>query len=79
MKIRTLRLLLVLNLMVLTVILLRPSLSLPSTAAQSSSATKDNAELTRLMDEDQADRTPPAGKSIDWKVVSPRDGFGSSA
>lgn len=73
MKIRTLKLLLVLNLMVLTVILLRPSLSLPSTAAQSSAATKDNPELTRLMDEDQADRMPPAGKSIDWKVVSPRD------
>jgi len=73
MKDRTLKLLLVLNLMVLTVILLRPSVSLPSTAAQSSSAPRDNPELTRLMDEDQADRMPPAGKPIDWTVVSPRD------
>ncbi len=73
MKDRTIKLLLVLNLMVLTAILLRPSLSLPSADAQSSSANKDNPELTRLMDEDQADRMPPAGKSIDWKVVGPRD------
>ncbi len=73
MKDRIIKLLLVLNLMVLTAILLRPSLSLPSADAQSSSANKDNPELTRLMDEDQSDRTPPAGKSIDWKVVDPRD------
>lgn len=73
MKDRIIKLLLVLNLMVLTAILLRPSLSLPSADAQSSSANKDNPELTRLMDEDQADRMPPAGKSIDWKVVGPRD------
>ena len=73
MKDRTVKLLLVLNLIVLTAVFLRPSLSLPSTAAQSPSATKDNPELTRLMDEGQADRTPPAGKPIDWKVVGPRD------
>lgn len=73
MKDRTIKLLLVLNLMVLTAILLRPLLSLPSADAQSSSAIKDNPELTKLMDEDQSDRTPPAGKSIDWKLVGPRD------
>ena len=32
-----------------------------------------NAELQRLYNEDQADRTPPAGKPIDWTVVGPRD------
>ncbi len=73
MKDRTIKILLVLNLLVLTAILLRPSLSLPATAAQSSPATEDNPELTRLMDEDQGDRMPAAGKSIDWKVVGPRD------
>lgn len=73
MKDRTIKLLLVLNLIVLTAILLRPSLSLPSADAQSSSANKDNPELTSLMNEDQSDRTPPAGKSIDWKLVGPRD------
>jgi hypothetical protein len=34
---------------------------------------KNNAELKRLHDEDQADRTPPSGKEIDWTIVSPRD------
>lgn len=34
---------------------------------------KDNAELARMHEEDQADRTPPAGKSIDWAIVGPRD------
>ena len=34
---------------------------------------QDNAELTRLHNEDQSDRTPPDGKSIDWSKVGPRD------
>ncbi|MBD0372494.1 MAG: hypothetical protein ICV60_16745 [Pyrinomonadaceae bacterium] len=34
---------------------------------------KDNQELARLYREDQADRTPPEGKAIDWSVVSQRD------
>src|SRR5688572_29825013 len=34
---------------------------------------KDNDELARLFREDQADRTPPEGKAIDWAVVGPRD------
>ena len=33
----------------------------------------DNTELKRLHDEDQADRTPPKGKEIDWAVIGPRD------
>ena len=33
----------------------------------------DNAELLRLHNEDQADRTPPDGKAIDWSKVGPRD------
>jgi hypothetical protein len=32
-----------------------------------------NAELARLFTEDQADRTPPAGKPIDWVEVGKRD------
>src|SRR5437868_800634 len=45
------------------------------TAAQSAaqSVGQDNQELVRLMAEDQADRTPPPGKSIDWDTVAPRD------
>ncbi len=35
--------------------------------------TQDNSELKRLHDEDQADRTPPKGKEIDWAIVGPRD------
>lgn len=34
---------------------------------------KDNAELTKLFTEDQADRMPQDGKPIDWSVVGPRD------
>jgi len=50
---------------------LRPS----ATQAQSSTTAglKDNEELARLYKEDQADRTPPAGKEIDWHAVSERD------
>jgi hypothetical protein len=33
----------------------------------------NNPELQKLYDEDQADRTPPKGKAIDWAVVGPRD------
>lgn len=37
------------------------------------SAGQDNAEIARLYRDDQADRSPPAGKSIDWAAVAPRD------
>lgn len=73
MKDRILKILLVLNLIVLTGAFLRPRLPVSSAEAQTSSATKDNPELTRLMDEDQADRNRGDAKSIDWKIVGPRD------
>ena len=49
--------------------------ALPPVAAESvaNSVPGDNVELDRLLREDQADRTPAAGTSIDWKVVEPRD------
>jgi len=37
------------------------------------SAPSDNSELAKMFDEDQADRTPAAGSSIDWIKVAPRD------
>ena len=46
----------------------------PSPApAAATPAPKDNDEVAALYVEDQADRQPPAGKSIDWKIVQPRD------
>lgn len=55
-------------------ILVRP-LVMPSADAQTSTQAdvKDNEELIRMHREDQSDRTPPAGKTIDWAVVGPRD------
>ena len=46
-----------------------------SAPAQSSAAaiSKDNKELGRICAEDQADRNPSKGKSIDWTIVNPRD------
>jgi hypothetical protein len=41
--------------------------------AEAPAAERDNEELARLYAEDQADRKPAGGKSIDWKVVLPRD------
>jgi len=72
---QTVKVLLVLNLLVLSAVLARPFVLERFANAQSSAKVqdKDNQELTRLMDEDQADRMPPAGKSIDWKTVAARD------
>jgi hypothetical protein len=55
--------------------MLRPLFTTHSVEAQSPRVQnlKDNEELKRLCAEDQSDRTPPAGKSIDWAVVTPRD------
>jgi len=55
MKDRAIKVLLILNFLILTAILVRPSAIVFFAAAQSpsKSPTKDNAELTRLMDEDQ--------------------------
>ena len=74
MKDRTVKVFLALNLLCLTTVLVRSFLAVPPSAAQSASTStsKDNPELTRLMDEDQADRTPDDAKSIDWKIVGPR-------
>src|SRR5882762_5250945 len=72
---RTLKVLLVLNLLALMAVFFRPSPALRSAAAQQleKALPKDNQELSRLMEDDQVDRTPPTGGSIDWRVVSPRD------
>lgn len=74
---RATKILLVLITFALWGIALRPLLALYSAQSQQSPAAaevaKDNEELKRLSDEDQADRTPPAGKPIDWPNVTPRD------
>lgn len=69
------QLLLVLIMLALWSIALRPLFTTHPVQAQSPATQpiKDNQELKRLCDEDQSDRTPPEGKSIDWAVVNPRD------
>jgi len=54
---------------------LRPLFTPDPVQAQSpvTKASEDNEELKRLCAEDQSDRTPPEGKSIDWAVVGNRD------
>lgn len=56
-------------------IALYPLLTLPPAQGQSGAmqASKDNQEVKRLCDEDQSDRTPPQGKSIDVASLGPRD------
>ncbi len=72
---RATKVLLVLIMLALWGIALRPLFNLYAVEAQSpaNQGVKDNEELKRLCDEDQSDRTPPEGKSIDWAIVSPRD------
>jgi hypothetical protein len=72
---RSIRLLLVLNAFALWGIALRPLFILAPVEAQSDAmqSPKDNRELRRLCDEDQSDRTPPKGKSIDVARLGPRD------
>lgn len=48
-----------------------PRLATPAPGFGSASA--DNDEVAELAREDQQDRRPPAGQSIDWSVVIPRD------
>ena len=72
------KLLLVLITLALWSIALRPVFIVHPALAQSPAAataqtTRDNEELKRLCDEDQADRTLPEGKSINWATVGPRD------
>jgi hypothetical protein len=56
-------------------IALRPLLILLPVQAQSGAlqSAKDNQELNRLCEEDQSDRTPPQGKSIDMVFLGLRD------
>jgi hypothetical protein len=42
-------------------------------SADKPTPSSDNAELSRLYNEDQADRKPGVGKPVDWSVVGPRD------
>jgi len=75
MLIRSIQLLLIVVILALTSIALGKVFALDSGQAQTSAkqSLKDNAELKRLHDEDQADRTPRGGKEIDWAIVGPRD------
>lgn len=54
---------------------LHPLFILPPAQGQSGAmqSPKDNQELKFLCDEDQSDRTPPKGKSIDLAFLGPRD------
>ncbi len=52
---------------------LRPQFTSSVSAQAAATADKNNDELARLYEEDQADRMPKDGKSIDWAVVAPRD------
>jgi hypothetical protein len=72
---RSAKLLLMLITLALWIIALRPVPALYPVQAQAPAAesVKDNEELKRLCGEDQSDRTPPAGKPINWAVVGPRD------
>src|SRR6185295_14997986 len=72
---RATKILLVLITLALWGIALRPLSTLHPVQAQSpaSPTLEDNEEVKRLCEEDQSDRTPLAGKSIDWAIVSPRD------
>ena len=42
-------------------------------APEGPSSVPVNAELSEIYRQDQSDRSPEAGKTIDWSVVSPRD------
>jgi hypothetical protein len=75
---RTSRTLLALILITLWGFLLRPLWSPPDAQAQNTQTApapvaQDSPELSKLYEEDQADRRPAEGKQIDWKVVGPRD------
>jgi len=58
-----------------SVVFVLPSALGPSfvRAQSATSQSRDNEELKRMHDEDQADRMPPEGKEIDWAVIGPRD------
>jgi hypothetical protein len=65
---------LLLTLLVFSLAGASPSMAQQAAApGRETSAVTDNSELKRLHEEDQADRKPPPGKSIDWDVDRPRD------
>jgi hypothetical protein len=49
------------------------SLAVVSATSLAATPLKDNSELRRLFDEDQADRDPTTMKDRDWEVVNIRD------
>jgi hypothetical protein len=51
---------------------LRPTLT-PLASGKPAAKEKDSEELSKLHEEDQADRKPKGGKPIDWAAVGPRD------
>ncbi|HKR61835.1 MAG TPA: hypothetical protein VJS64_19265 [Pyrinomonadaceae bacterium] len=71
---RSVNVLILIFALTLWAIALRPITVVELVQPQSHAAqAKDNEEVKRLCDEDQADRTPPEGKPIDWTKVGPRD------
>jgi hypothetical protein len=74
-SIHNIKALLVLIMLALGVVALRSVYTVSSVQAQApdTQTFKDNEELGRLYQEDQADRNPPNAKDIDWAVVGPRD------
>jgi len=49
------------------------AVALPGAVQAADGTSPASTELQRLFDEDQAERTPEAGKVIDWSAVSLRD------
>jgi hypothetical protein len=72
---RLAKLSLILIVILISGIAFRPSLTRLTVQARSDrlQSPKDNPELKGLCVQDQSDRTPPEGKSIDWALVGPRD------
>ena len=69
---RAVKTLLVPIVLALCVIAFRSLSTLRSAQAQAPTV-KDNEELVRLHQEDQADRSPANAKDIDWAILGPRD------
>lgn len=72
---RIVTIVLTLNLIVFGGVLLRTTGSSDSASTQSSTKFANNAnmELRRLFEEDQSDREPPDGRSLDQAVIQARD------
>ena len=66
------KILLVLIILALCIIGLLSWFAVGSVRAQTPNI-KDNEELVRLHNEDQADRSPADAREIDWSIVGPRD------